>query len=279
MSEKINQNNEEETPEQNEITNQLREVANKEAETDSIETEKSKSVERKLKRTRKVIQKLVLWGTVAISPFMATETSKQDINVFNPLIVEKTDDIVGKDMQSEMLDSANDNRDDVEKVFAFEARFKEEGFLAIEKKHDKPVITFISIEDINAIKPGYSYQDKYSKVLSQDTTIPFVRNEKFKVVTRDGHDLRSIVKEYKLGSQGFVDQKTKTEIGNWLPADYYVISSQKEEDGKYVLENKIINMKNGKIEKISIESQNQYSESSNNELAKKTEETIEKLVQ
>lgn len=208
-------------------------------------------IKEKLELTSKVLKRLALWGLITFSPEIATEVRAENVNINNQNIV------------SEAL--------------SYENSLKQEGLLSMEEKRDKPVIAFMSKDDINGIKPNDSDEYKFSEILSEKVSFPFVNGEGFNVVERGEYNLRTIVKEHKLVEEGLIAEGQQTKLGNWISADYYVVSSVEKINDKYVLKNEIIDMEDGNNVFVSVKSDKEYSESSINELAQKTEKAIEKI--
>lgn len=220
---------------------------------EAVETQPSDRLSERIKVTNKVLQKLALWGMVALGPFSATEVAAQNQGV----------------------DSSLPNV--VEKVTSFENKFKNDGLIEVERRHEKPVIVFTTKENIDA-----NYSEKENPIvsrrsfLSEELTHDFVNGGQFVVVERDSAVLNAIFNEARLGAEGLVKPGEEVKLGNWLSADYYVVSSVEHGEKVLTLKNEIIDMKDGSSVTVSVETKDEHSESSIQELVKKTEKAIEK---
>jgi len=214
----------------------------------------------KIKRTNTVLAKLALWGVIAFNPLQATENKTPELD--------NRDDVSIEQISKE---------DASKKVRAFENRFKESGLISMEEQHEKPVVVVMSKKNIeNNYSEAQGFIKTEDDFLTESLILNFV-NDDVDVVERGTSGINAILKEAKLGEEGLVEPGQVVKLGNWSSADYYVVSSVKNnESGSFVLKNEIINMKDGSISEVEVESSTNHSDEDIARLAEKTRSVIQK---
>jgi hypothetical protein len=204
----------------------------------------------KLALTNKVLAKLFLWGLVTFSSFVVPEKS---------LAVD--------------LDNTSSE------VVSFENRFKNDGLLAVEREGGKPVVVITSKNNIDSnFSTNNSLERTENNLYINQMTVDLLAGGKIRITERDSNILNEIVEEVEFGDTGLVKEGEEAKLGNWLPADYYVVSSVTNSGVLVVIENQIINMKDGSSITVQVESvDKQPSDQVIHELTQKTEKAIEEI--
>lgn len=223
-------------------------------------TEQEPSLPEKVKRTNTILAKLALWGVIAFNPLQATETRTPEMDNKEDISIEQ----ISKE-------------DGAKKVRAFENRFKESGLISQEEQHERPVVVVMSKKNIeNNYSEAQGYISTEDDLLSDSLTLNFVNNG-VDVVNRSSSGINAILKEAKLGAEGLIEPSQVVKLGNWSAADYYVVSSVEEKgNNSSVLKNEVINMKDGSISVVEVESSVNNTDVDIALLAEKTKKLIQK---
>lgn len=216
----------------------------------------------KIRQTNRILARLALWGLVTFGSLSGPALAEQGIDMSEQPVAENT--------------NGHETLTEAQKAASFENRFRNNGLLAENKEHSKPVVVITTRENIQRnFSPADGVIKTDQSLLMEELTVSLMAGHQLTVVERDSSVLEEIVREVKFGSTGLVEPGEEAKLGSWTPADYYVLSAAESHGGQTILENEIIDLKSGSSVTVSaVSSESDNLETAISELTTKTEAAI-----